>query len=66
MPIFEFKCCGCGKEFERLIFGSDDQAPACPECGSSDTNKLLSVFACTGIEAQLASSCGKSSPGGFS
>ena len=22
MPIFEFKCDGCGKEFERLVFSS--------------------------------------------
>jgi putative FmdB family regulatory protein len=66
MPIFEFKCCKCGKEFERIIFGSDEQVPACPDCGSPEASKMLSVFACTGLEAELASSCGKSSSGGFS
>ncbi|WP_029896710.1 FmdB family zinc ribbon protein [Desulfohalovibrio reitneri] len=40
MPIFEYKCAACGREFEELVFG--DQAPACPDCASHDTKKLMS------------------------
>lgn len=65
MPIYEFKCSKCGKEFERLMFASDTSRPECPVCGSEDTSKILSVFSCTGIDYQAHSSCGKTS-GGFS
>jgi|UniRef100_A0A7C4EUC5 putative FmdB family regulatory protein len=65
MPIYEFKCSNCGKEFERLMFASDHSQPECPVCGSTDTSKILSVFSCTGLDAQAQSSCGKTS-GGFS
>ncbi len=40
MPIFEYKCGGCGQEFEELVFG--DVAPTCPVCGSDKTFKLMS------------------------
>ena len=32
MPIYEFKCKKCGKEFSYLYFKSDDIAE-CPHCG---------------------------------
>ena len=66
MPIFEFKCEECGKEFERLVFSSDSEKPGCPACGSTNTTKEFSVFSCSNIERGLASSCGSSSSGGFS
>ncbi len=40
MPIFEYKCTACGKEFEEVVLG--DAQPACPECGSENTEKLMS------------------------
>lgn len=40
MPIYEFGCDKCGKDFEELVFG--DRLPACPHCGSSQTHKLMS------------------------
>lgn len=46
MPIFEFRCRECGKEFERLVFSSDEGNVACPQCGSGCTEKVMSVFAC--------------------
>ncbi len=42
MPIFEFICQKCGKEFERLVFRSDE-AVQCPECGQESVNKLMST-----------------------
>jgi len=40
MPIFEYVCGKCGKEFEELVFGDD--LPPCPQCGSKKTQKLMS------------------------
>lgn len=65
MPIFEFRCEKCTHEFERVTFGSDEDPVTCPECGASETKKLLSVFSCSGISKDAGASCGPSS-GGFS
>jgi putative FmdB family regulatory protein len=43
MPIYEYGCRDCGKEFEALVQGS--QKPACPACGGRKLAKKLSVFA---------------------
>jgi putative FmdB family regulatory protein len=66
MPIYEFVCEKCGKEFERLVFGSDTDKVKCPACSSEETRKLFSVFASTGTDKALASSCGSGQSGGFS
>ncbi len=63
MPIYEFSCCTCGKDFEKLVFGSEEYSATCPECGSDDTRKRFSVFSCSPIERSLANSCGSGSPG---
>ncbi len=63
MPMFEFKCQRCGKVFERLCFKTEDSNVACPQCGSGQTSKIMSVFASTGIERKLAHSCGSHSGG---
>jgi putative FmdB family regulatory protein len=41
MPMFEYACKACGKEFEALV-RSQDPAPACPACRSADLEKLIS------------------------
>ena len=43
MPIFEYRCESCQREFEALVRPSSD--PACPQCGGAGLTKLLSVFA---------------------
>lgn len=40
MPIYEYHCPQCAKEFEELVFGDD--VPACPHCGAANTQRLLS------------------------
>ncbi len=73
MPIFEFHCQNCGKEFEHLVFRTDEVVK-CPECGQESVNKLMSTCAakvghkftstskagasCTGCTATSCSSCG--------
>jgi putative FmdB family regulatory protein len=40
MPIYEYKCPECSKEFEELVFGGE--TPSCPACGATDATRLLS------------------------
>lgn len=46
MPIYEYKCAGCGKSYEQMRRMSDaDSDLECPECSSSDVKRQLSSFA---------------------
>lgn len=63
MPIYEFRCGQCGKEFERVVFGSDAGGVECPECGSSETKRQLSVFSCSGLSKDSGSACSSPSSG---
>ncbi len=47
MPIFEFECQGCHREFEELVMRSDEVIE-CPTCGCQDARKLMSCFAVGG------------------
>ncbi|MDT8377826.1 MAG: zinc ribbon domain-containing protein [Desulfotignum sp.] len=40
MPIYEYQCNACQKEFETLVLGGD--TPACPSCSSQDLARLMS------------------------
>lgn len=42
MPIHEFKCPNCGKEFDELIMPGKEAKAPCPECGHEECEKLLS------------------------
>ena len=42
MPLYEYACEQCDKEFELLIRSSNDEA-ACPDCGTKKITKLLSL-----------------------
>jgi len=61
MPIFEYRCEGCGHEFEALVRASTQ--PACPQCGGTRVDKRLSVFATASssggaAELPMPSACG--------
>ena len=43
MPIFEYKCENCGREFELLVKPS--AIAECPECQSPRLQKQISSFA---------------------
>ena len=43
MPLFDFTCRACGREFEALVRAG--AAPACPACGSADLDRHLPAFA---------------------
>lgn len=40
MPIHEYRCKSCMRDFEELVFGDD--LPTCPHCHSANTEKLVS------------------------
>ncbi len=49
MPIYEYSCAACDSKFELLLQMSNaTSTPPCPTCNSSDTRKLLSLFASPG------------------
>jgi len=43
MPIFEYVCKDCGKDFEALVSG--EKKPHCPECDSAKLEQQYSAFA---------------------
>ncbi len=46
MPIYEYTCGSCKKEFDHLQRTMNDgPRPPCPECGSKKTSRKMSVFA---------------------
>ena len=42
MPLYEYKCRGCGHQYEALVRGGE--VPPCPSCKGQDLERLLSAF----------------------
>ena len=59
MPIYEYTCKACKKPFEQLVRTMNGSAKVkCPQCGSSETARALSVFAVGAAGAKPASGGG--------
>jgi putative FmdB family regulatory protein len=43
MPIFEYTCKHCGKDFERVVFSGEEKGVTCPECKNQDVKKNMSA-----------------------
>lgn len=66
MRLYEFRCAKCSYEFEDLV-RSDHGPVTCPQCGSTQTERLVSAVRRQGGRAEStagASSC--AAPSGFS
>ncbi|HBC47348.1 MAG TPA: hypothetical protein DEO84_11530 [candidate division Zixibacteria bacterium] len=55
MLLYEYKCHDCDEKFEVFVFTYADIEVACSECGSINTEKVLSSFASSGSAS--GSSC---------
>ncbi len=64
MPIFEYKCNQCKKDFEKLVFAGEDKNISCPDCTSKDVDKKMSASSFMGSNS--LGKCATSSPKGFS
>jgi len=58
MPIYEYHCFKCEKDFEKLVMGNSPQV-SCPHCGTDQVERKFSSF---GIKsgASFSSSIGSS------
>lgn len=46
MPMYEYRCSGCGHTFAQLFRSLSGVRPvACPNCGRPDAERALSTFA---------------------
>jgi putative FmdB family regulatory protein len=61
MPLFDFRCRGCGHEFESLVRAASygDPPTACPACGATEPDRLLSSFAVSSREKVQAAANAK-------
>jgi len=60
MPIYEYQCQECEENFEILQLSCEEQAAVgCPQCGSEQTEKLISAFSTSAAETG-ASGCATS------
>lgn len=55
MPIYEYRCDGCGKVFEELTLSAGAaSATRCQHCGGPDVRRLMSAFAVGANDAATA------------
>ena len=53
MPILEFRCKDCGKQYDDLVRSADEAV--CPSCGSKRAERLISTFAVNRVGSDGAS-----------
>ncbi|MDD9304753.1 MAG: zinc ribbon domain-containing protein [Desulfobacter sp.] len=63
MPIFEYTCKQCEKEFERVVFSGDEKGIFCPKCKSKDIVKNMSASSFMGSSI---GKCASNAPKEFS
>lgn len=65
MPIYEYRCNRCKKEFSHLFLKfSDVELPRCESCKRRDVTRLLSSFALHETEASRLADFDTSKPRG--
>ena len=59
MPLYDFRCRGCGHEFEGLVLRN--VVPPCPACQGEDLERQVSTFAVSSSERRQAAATAKRS-----
>ena len=54
MPLYEYRCLGCGRQFELLIL-KDSPEVACPSCSGATVERMFSTFAVSSDASRQAS-----------
>jgi putative FmdB family regulatory protein len=66
MPLYEYCCADCETRFDALRAMADADAPiACPNCGSENTCRMISLFSAigsAGVITGAGASCGSCTP----
>ncbi|TFH13857.1 MAG: zinc ribbon domain-containing protein [Lentisphaerales bacterium] len=61
MPIYEYSCAKCRKQFEVLVRTDADIPAKCPKCGAASPAKAFSTFAVSMASpagsSEMCSSC---------
>lgn len=59
MPLFDYRCKGCGDVFEELVFSPKaEQFLSCPKCGSKSLERKMAPFAVGRSKPSPRPSCG--------
>ena len=61
VPLYEYVCRKCSRQFEELIYGS--AKASCPDCKSKDLERVMSVVAVGKSQAEMPPSPCGSCPG---
>jgi putative FmdB family regulatory protein len=43
MPLFEYRCRDCGREFESLVSSRTAEAVRCPQCQGAAVERLIAL-----------------------
>ena len=61
MPMYEYQCKKCEKRFETLVSLKNLGDPMkCPQCGSRDTERMMSTFSASVGSSKSSFSCNTS------
>lgn len=55
MPIYEFRCKQCGQKFEQRFSTVNVTGATCPQCGSPEVSRLMSLFFSPKVSQQRGS-----------
>ena len=63
MPVYEYRCAECGEKFDLFLRSATQKStPVCPECGSSEVKKALSLFGVGGASGNSKASAAPCGP----
>lgn len=58
MPLYEYRCETCGRQFESYRRLTDEKEEACPACGGRAAKMGISLFTAKGASPKGGSTCG--------